>query len=653
MGDSEETLFNNIIGDMKNMGPLWEDLYVKASKFYGAIKQTAITADAFLESFQKVADATNNSKGSTRDIGISFGKIVFRHKQIEYKLKAYVGVLADNFLTPLQEAVDEWKKTNSLLEKDHAKDYKKVKGDLKKANADVVKLKKKASKKVGKQEYTDQFREAMRVANSICKTLEDQERSYLEKVMVEERKRAAQFFQFYKPVMDQELTLISEIEQLQSIVDETTLKCQQPTELPETAKDIIKDYKVPEYLRPGNREFNSGPSPPSSPPIVKDRSLSVSSNSSKGSLTRSATLPSNYSKGGPDPVPVNMPRLGHNSRSSSRSSFSSSSSLDHANNMPVFDPVTLEELQTPTNGHHHHRHDSLGQIDEYITNGDHSSTIHKTLKARTSWSSIETTDSSSGIGSHNSLNSHHLRSGHSSTTTLPSNYCHSNSSNESEGIEHDFPDPDHGGNYPLPPPMDFNTPMKYGNDAGKYATIDRSHFRRNQRLTSSLREQNGGIKQRSNSFGENENPFPDYKMNLPKNKMNTIARTAFPSNTNGSSNGRPTIYNLFDQQSAAELRKKLSPASSPVKATAPPLHRRNSTSNHAPPPTTPKPKSPYKRSMTLQTMRAEPKAFTEDNEPEVEDITPGSFQDELNKRRLTIRRMSATKKPEGSVGPYI
>ena len=46
-------------------------------------------------------------------------------------------------------------------------DYKRVKGDLKKANADVAKLKKKASKKIGKQEYADQFRESMRVRN-IC-----------------------------------------------------------------------------------------------------------------------------------------------------------------------------------------------------------------------------------------------------------------------------------------------------------------------------------------------------------------------------------------------------------------------------------------------------------------------------------------------------
>lgn len=38
-----------------------------------------------------------------------------------------------------------------------------MKGDLKKANADVAKLRKKASKKAGKQEYTDQFRESMKV----------------------------------------------------------------------------------------------------------------------------------------------------------------------------------------------------------------------------------------------------------------------------------------------------------------------------------------------------------------------------------------------------------------------------------------------------------------------------------------------------------
>ena len=237
-----------------------------------------------------------------------------------------------------------------------------------------------------------------------------------------------------------------------------------------------------------------------------------------------------------------------------------------------------------------------------------------------------------------------MRSGHSSTSTLPNNsYCHSNSSNESEGIEPDFPDCDIG-NYP-PPPMDMNYPTKYGganSDVGmKYATIDRSHFRRHQRMGAALQDQNMGVaginKQRSNSFGENGEPvLPDYKMNLPKNKMNTIcARTAFPNAS--APGGRPSIYTLFDQQ-CADLRKQLSPTSSPMKVQPP---RRNSSGPS--PLTAPKPKSPQKQMSLQQDMgatRVEPRAFTENNEPE--HITPGSFQDALNKRRLTMRKLSQT-----------
>jgi hypothetical protein len=76
--------------------------------------------------------------------------------------------------------------------------------------------------------------------------------------MVEERSRATQFFQLYKPVVVQELTLINEIEKLQSIVDETTVQCQNPANLPETAEEMINDFKLPDHLRPGNRESQAG-----------------------------------------------------------------------------------------------------------------------------------------------------------------------------------------------------------------------------------------------------------------------------------------------------------------------------------------------------------------------------------------------------------
>merc|ERR1712013_365634 len=119
MGDSDGSLFDQVVGDMKVMAPLWEDLLLKSSKFYNVVKQTAFTGDLFLDSFQKIADAVTNSKGATRDIGVSFTKIVMRQRAVENKLKVFVGIMADNFITPLQDSLDEWKKTCSQLEKDH------------------------------------------------------------------------------------------------------------------------------------------------------------------------------------------------------------------------------------------------------------------------------------------------------------------------------------------------------------------------------------------------------------------------------------------------------------------------------------------------------------------------------------------------------
>ena len=72
--------------------------------------------------------------------------------------------------------------------------------------------------------------------------------------MTEERTRAAQFFHFYKPCVEQELTIVSEIEHLQSILEETTKQCNNPVDLPAMSEDLIAGYKIPEYLLLGSRE---------------------------------------------------------------------------------------------------------------------------------------------------------------------------------------------------------------------------------------------------------------------------------------------------------------------------------------------------------------------------------------------------------------
>lgn len=168
----------------------------------------------------------------------------------------------------------------------------------------------------------------------------------------------------------------------------------------------------------------------------------------------------------------------------------------------------------------------------------------------------------------------------------------------------------------------------------KYATIDRSHFRRVQRQRSGSDTDN--TKQRSNSVGESEEEFPDYKLNLPKNKMNTIcARTAFPPGT------RPSVFQLFDGQNAAQLRRQLSPASSPSKqpltsSLSHEIQRRGSSPSA--PKTAPKPRSP-KKQMTLQHINVAqhqelPPPPTHNEEPEP--ATPGSFQAALQQKRLLM-----------------
>lgn len=74
--------------------------------------------------------------------------------------------------------------------------------------------------------------------------------------MIEERARATQFFHFYKPCMEQQITLLSDIELLQSILEETALQCESPY-LPAIYEDAVNDYKIPDNLTLNERRESS------------------------------------------------------------------------------------------------------------------------------------------------------------------------------------------------------------------------------------------------------------------------------------------------------------------------------------------------------------------------------------------------------------
>lgn len=59
--------------------------------------------------------------GATRDIGSALTRMCMRHRSIETKLRQFTNALLESLINPLQERIEDWKKSANQLDKDHAK----------------------------------------------------------------------------------------------------------------------------------------------------------------------------------------------------------------------------------------------------------------------------------------------------------------------------------------------------------------------------------------------------------------------------------------------------------------------------------------------------------------------------------------------------
>ncbi|XP_054309726.1 protein MTSS 2 isoform X3 [Pongo pygmaeus] len=141
-------LFQAIVNDMKSSYPIWEDFNSKATKLHSQLRTTVLAAVAFLDAFQKVADMATNTRGATRDIGSALTRMCMRHRSIETKLRQFTNALLESLINPLQERIEDWKKAANQLDKDHAKEYKRARHEIKKKSSDTLKLQKKARKEL-------------------------------------------------------------------------------------------------------------------------------------------------------------------------------------------------------------------------------------------------------------------------------------------------------------------------------------------------------------------------------------------------------------------------------------------------------------------------------------------------------------------------
>ncbi|KAK9732366.1 IRSp53/MIM homology domain [Popillia japonica] len=210
-------LFQQIIQDMKNGMPLWEDLIAKATKLHSTLKAAILAVTAYLEAFQKIADAATNARGATREIGTALTRICLRHKAVEARMKTFTSAIMDCLVLPLQERLEDWKKTVLTLDKEHAKEYKKARSELKKRSTDTLRLQKKMRKGAG-GDLQKRLEYGLQDVNERRHFLEETEKQAVRAALLEERNRFCTFVGFLKPVMDEEIAMLSELSRVQEAV---------------------------------------------------------------------------------------------------------------------------------------------------------------------------------------------------------------------------------------------------------------------------------------------------------------------------------------------------------------------------------------------------------------------------------------------------
>uniref|UniRef100_A0AAQ4P0X3 MTSS I-BAR domain containing 1 n=1 Tax=Gasterosteus aculeatus aculeatus TaxID=481459 RepID=A0AAQ4P0X3_GASAC len=290
-------LFQTLIGDMKSSYPIWEDFITKAGKLQSQLRATVVAVAAFLDAFQKVADLATNSRGGTKDIGSALTRMCMRHRSIEAKLKHFSMAFLEGLINPLQDQVEDWKRGVNTLDKDHAKEYKRARQEIKKKSSDTLKLQKKAKKadNLGRGDIQPQLDSAMQDVSDKYILLEETEKQALRKALIEDRQRFCCFVALLRPVVDEEISMLGEVIHLQAISDDLKALTSDPHTLPAASEQVILDLKGSDYGW-------SYQTPPSSPSTTMSRKSSmcsslnsVNSSDSRGSSGSHSHSPSSSS----------------------------------------------------------------------------------------------------------------------------------------------------------------------------------------------------------------------------------------------------------------------------------------------------------------------------------------------------------------------
>uniref|UniRef100_A0A1A8J1T4 Metastasis suppressor 1 n=1 Tax=Nothobranchius kuhntae TaxID=321403 RepID=A0A1A8J1T4_NOTKU len=356
-------LFQTVIGDMKSSYPIWEDFITKAGKLQSQLRATAVAVTAFLDAFQKVADLATNSKGGTRDIGSALTRMCLRHRSIEAKLKQFSMCFLEGLINPLQEQMEDWKKGVNTLDKDHAKEYKRARQEIKKKSSDTLKLQKKAKK--GRGDIQPQLSSAMQDVSDKYILLEETEKHALRRALIEERQRFCCFVAMLRPVVDEEISMLAEVTHLQTISEDLKALTSDPHKLPPASEQVILDLKSSDYGW-------SYQTPPSSPSTTMSRKSSmcsstlsqqaparlssisshdsgfISSSQDQSASSKSSSPMSAETKDWAKPGPYDQPMVNTLRRKKDKSAPAVESSINSGNSPPSGSAPAPAVTQTPS-----------------------------------------------------------------------------------------------------------------------------------------------------------------------------------------------------------------------------------------------------------------------------------------------------------------
>ena len=184
-----------------------------------------------------------------------------------------ISSLSDCLTVPVQTKLESWRKKVVQLDREHSKQFKKIRTVVKKRSQAVGKLEKKVKKRNKDSELADQMETSVRDLQAATEIFVEKERTAVRDIQSVERNIFATFTAGWKQVIAEEFAMLNQVERLGEVMEKIDKEILFPSSLMERSDfgqahslDMDRSYSLH--------------TPTSSPYTAKSRSESCKSRNS-------------------------------------------------------------------------------------------------------------------------------------------------------------------------------------------------------------------------------------------------------------------------------------------------------------------------------------------------------------------------------------